>query len=188
MRTKSLPSVLALTLALTLSACGGDEPATGGGANADSTGGGGGDIGGGEVTGDIGGTDTADAGGTEDTTDTATADVDDTADTSTEDVPTDTGVTCPGADGCECKDNGECDSGVCLDTHEGKKCAAKCVDTCPNGYACKDIGDGDPALRIHGQAIGRGRVAQGVGKELADGDGIGPGSHQRVVSVRRRLT
>ncbi|MCB9740200.1 MAG: hypothetical protein H6747_13125 [Deltaproteobacteria bacterium] len=144
MRTKSLPSVLALTLALTLSACGGDEPATGGGANADSTGGGGGDIGGGEVTGDIGGTDTADAGGTEDTTDTATADVDDTADTSTEDVPTDTGVTCPGADGCECKDNGECDSGVCLDTHEGKKCAAKCVDTCPNGYACKDIGDGDP--------------------------------------------
>jgi len=55
---------------------------------------------------------------------------------------------CPGGPGCDCKENTDCDGAVCLDTHEGKKCAKKCVDTCPSGYACKDIGSGSDSLLV----------------------------------------
>ncbi len=144
MKSNSLSLVLLLTASLALAACGSDEPATGGEGKADTGGGGGGDIGdvgGGEeitetdtVDGDTdkGGEDIDAGGGNTDVTDPG--DTADTADTSA----------CPGAAGCECADNGACDSGVCLDTHEGKRCAATCVDTCSAGYACKNIGSGTP--------------------------------------------
>ena len=86
----------------------------------------------------------ADTGATDASEDTSQADTQ-TADTGASDGQGgDINDSCPGGDGCPCADNGECNGGVCLDTHEGKRCAAKCTDTCAKGYACKDIGDGTP--------------------------------------------
>ena len=62
--------------------------------------------------------------------------------------PPDTGPTdaCPGGEGCPCTGNDTCDNAVCLDTHEGKRCARSCVDTCPAGYSCQEYGSIDGAF------------------------------------------
>ncbi len=54
------------------------------------------------------------------------------------DVP----LQCPGANGCPCVDNGDCYSGICVETMEGWVCAAQCVDetSCPAGWKCLAIG------------------------------------------------
>ena len=85
---------------------------------------------------DTGGT--PDAGGEPDVPGTPDVTVEpDTADTSINPTP------CPGGEGCVCADNDACDNGICLDTHEGKKCAKKCVDSCDDkGYSCNEIGTG----------------------------------------------
>jgi hypothetical protein len=51
---------------------------------------------------------------------------------------------CPGSANCDCKANGDCDGGKCIETPDGKKCAAQCTDNCPAGYACKTVESGDP--------------------------------------------
>ena len=57
----------------------------------------------------------------------------------------DTVLNCPGAAWCPCTSNGECETGKCLDTPDGQKCAPTCTDTgCPAGYACKLVGAQDP--------------------------------------------
>jgi hypothetical protein len=52
---------------------------------------------------------------------------------------------CPGAPGCTCSDNVDCDTGLCIDTPTGKQCAHKCVDSCPTGFKCSLVqaGGGD---------------------------------------------
>ncbi len=144
--------ILCSLVALVLPACGGDEGGVTKGPAAD-TGSGNEDTGGGEVSDDkdtSADAVTTDAGSTDaGTADAGTADVG-TIDAGTIDAgATDTGTAdsgggCPGADGCTCAANGDCGSGICLDTHEGKRCAQKCTDTCAAGYECKDIGDGSP--------------------------------------------
>ncbi|MCB9740275.1 MAG: hypothetical protein H6747_13525, partial [Deltaproteobacteria bacterium] len=104
----------------------------------------------GEVTGDIGSGDTAttDTGGTDiggaDTDDAGTGDATTADGTDVEDTGPDTaGLDCPGGAGCVCSGNSDCDNGLCIDTPDGKRCAEKCIDTCKNGYSCKQFGDSD---------------------------------------------
>ena len=43
---------------------------------------------------------------------------------------------CPGAPGCTCKENGDCDNAQCIEIGSGKVCATPCVDKCQDGYKC----------------------------------------------------
>ncbi|MSQ82643.1 MAG: DUF4215 domain-containing protein [Myxococcales bacterium] len=50
----------------------------------------------------------------------------------------------PGTAGCACENNGECDSGQCVDTpNYGKLCSAICTDSCPSGWQCVAQGTTD---------------------------------------------
>ena len=54
------------------------------------------------------------------------------------------GGACPGGPTCACAADSECDSGVCLETSDGKQCAKLCSDgSCPGGFACKVYGAAD---------------------------------------------
>jgi len=54
------------------------------------------------------------------------------------------GEDCPGGPFCPCSENAECDSAICIETPEGKKCAKKCIDACPGAYVCAQVtGSGD---------------------------------------------
>jgi hypothetical protein len=45
-----------------------------------------------------------------------------------------------GTFGWPCKDGGECDSGYCIDTPDGKICTQDCTNNCcPGGWGCKNI-------------------------------------------------
>jgi hypothetical protein len=143
MSLRTIPAVLLSMVLLATAACGSDEPVKGKDKVDVSVGT---DAVGGEIKEDVAVSDVVE--------DTTVADVAETTDTGDKtdvaevgpDVGEDTkdASACPGGDGCSCADNGACDSGVCLDTHEGKKCAEKCTDSCSAGYACKDIGEGNP--------------------------------------------
>ncbi len=41
--------------------------------------------------------------------------------------------------GYPCDSNTDCQSGICLDTAKGKVCTEFCMESCPSGWACKDI-------------------------------------------------
>ena len=47
-----------------------------------------------------------------------------------------------GAAWCPCKENADCDGGLCIDTPTGHICAAKCFDLCPEGFACAGVNTG----------------------------------------------
>ena len=49
---------------------------------------------------------------------------------------------CPGAPGCTCKENGDCDNAQCIEIGSGKVCATPCVDKCDDGYKCTLINSG----------------------------------------------
>ena len=49
---------------------------------------------------------------------------------------------CPGAPGCTCKENGDCDNAQCIEIGSGKVCATPCVDKCDEGYKCTLINSG----------------------------------------------
>ena len=54
---------------------------------------------------------------------------------------------CPGAPGCSCKENGDCDNAQCIETGgnasgSGKVCATPCVDKCADGFKCTLINSG----------------------------------------------
>ncbi len=55
----------------------------------------------------------------------------------------------PGAPGCPCQENGDCDLPICLPTALGPLCAKSCIDTCPDGFRCIGVagpgGDIQPA-------------------------------------------
>ena len=79
------------------------------------------------------------------------ADGTDNADVSTDDgtAATDTpkaeivGEDCPGGPNCSCQDNAGCDSGFCIDTPAGKRCARTCVEECPGEFVCRQAPGGD---------------------------------------------
>ncbi|MEY3014245.1 MAG: hypothetical protein RIT45_2980 [Pseudomonadota bacterium] len=113
--TRILGGWFAVSLAL-LGACSGDDvPDKGGAADA--------------VT-------DASAGGS----DALTADVADTAggvDAAAADGDAaEVGELCPGGVGCPCTGNADCDTAFCLETAAGRRCAATCVQSCPDGLAC----------------------------------------------------
>ncbi len=153
-RTCSRLAILALGVATALSGCGDEASGDDGVKSSNEDTGGGGNIDG-SITDDAGSTTDTGSGTTDTgsgTTDTGSTDAGDqdtgSTDTGSPDAgPADTGSDdCPGGPGCDCKQNDQCDAGVCLDTHEGKKCAKKCTDTCPQGYACKNISSSGDAL------------------------------------------
>jgi hypothetical protein len=60
---------------------------------------------------------------------------------------------CPGSAGCDCKDNGDCDSGICIDNANsanpsGKECAQTCVDSCEAGYKCATTSIGGEPVAV----------------------------------------
>ncbi len=50
---------------------------------------------------------------------------------------TDVDSNCPGGPQCPCAAADECDSSICLEGPDGKRCARKCVDSCPTGFSCQ---------------------------------------------------
>ena len=69
------------------------------------------------------------------------------ADTAAVDVVVDTSkaLGCPGSAGCLCSDNTDCDDALCIQTDAGRKCAARCVATCPAGTSCRNVTGGSDA-------------------------------------------
>ncbi len=81
--------------------------------------------------------------GTADSTIAPPETVDNDGDASTGDVPP-----CPGCTASPCENNGDCNSGYCLEGPNGKECVRTCQDECPTGYACRGVTDagGDPTF------------------------------------------
>ncbi len=52
---------------------------------------------------------------------------------------------CPGAAGCPCNDNTDCDDALCVETPNGRLCAARCVEACPTGQSCRNVTGGADA-------------------------------------------
>lgn len=48
----------------------------------------------------------------------------------------------PGEPGYPCSLHSQCNSGVCIETPDGKVCAQPCLDTCPKNYICKSLNFG----------------------------------------------
>ncbi len=47
--------------------------------------------------------------------------------------------TCPGAPGCSCAGAADCGTGLCLDTPDGKRCAAPCGAVCGKDQTCASL-------------------------------------------------
>jgi len=67
-------------------------------------------------------------------------------DTPSPDVSVDTAPPEPGELGYPCVDNGDCNSGWCISTPEGKACTKTCIEDCPDGYRCAQLVQGDPVF------------------------------------------
>ncbi len=55
----------------------------------------------------------------------------------------------PGAFGCPCNDNDECDSGFCIPSKQSTNiCTEICIENCPSGFACQlvTLGGADPTF------------------------------------------
>jgi hypothetical protein len=48
-----------------------------------------------------------------------------------------TTVDCPGASGCLCSADNDCNSGICAETPEGRRCGLLCGAGCPTGTVCR---------------------------------------------------
>jgi hypothetical protein len=57
-------------------------------------------------------------------------------------------ASCPGCTGAPCGDNGDCNSGYCIEGPRGRECARTCLSECPVGYGCRGIqsAGGDPVF------------------------------------------
>lgn len=62
----------------------------------------------------------------------------DTVSDSSGDSP-DVPVSCPGAPGCSCGGPSDCADTLCIDTDNGKRCAAPCNPGCEKGFACAEF-------------------------------------------------
>jgi hypothetical protein len=60
---------------------------------------------------------------------------------------TDVGPLCPGGVGCPCVEAAGCDTGLCLETPEGKRCADSCVGSCGTGQRCAAIPQGSDVIQ-----------------------------------------
>ena len=49
---------------------------------------------------------------------------------------------CPGAFGCSCVGNDDCDTGLCFESPTGKVCAKACLEECPAGMVCASLPQG----------------------------------------------
>ena len=62
---------------------------------------------------------------------------------------TDGGATCPGAAGCACDGDSECDDGPCLDLRDATGiCAAACGTGCATGFTCGEVDDGGAQVDV----------------------------------------
>jgi len=52
----------------------------------------------------------------------------------------------PGEPGAPCTTASECDSGLCVESASGRVCTQACVDCCPNGFHCAQLGGVDTAF------------------------------------------
>ncbi len=50
---------------------------------------------------------------------------------------------CPGAAGCACTTNADCDNSLCIETTVGNVCAKPCVTDCAAGFKCQNMSQGD---------------------------------------------
>ncbi len=72
-------------------------------------------------------------------------DIQSVADASAEDVVpldsanADAASACPGGAACPCSKDLECDSGICIETRDGKQCARLCNGNCPDGLTCSMV-------------------------------------------------
>jgi hypothetical protein len=58
-------------------------------------------------------------------------------------------VNCQPGDGCfmdKCSDNGDCQSGWCVEHMGEGVCSQACSEECPQGWSCKQVGASDPDL------------------------------------------
>lgn len=85
-------------------------------------------------------TDTPEPGDSSVESDAVTADLQPGSDT--------TVLSCPGGSGCSCKDNGNCDGGLCLDTPDGRICAVPCSGNCAAGFVCAQVEQGKDAISV----------------------------------------
>lgn len=56
---------------------------------------------------------------------------------------------CEPGDGCfgePCLDGGDCASGFCVDHLGNKVCSSQCVEECPDGFSCREVGAGGPDI------------------------------------------
>jgi hypothetical protein len=67
----------------------------------------------------------------------------DTADAGAADSAFPAGTDCPGGAYCPCDENADCDGGFRMDTLAGRRCAAACVDACPDGFRCQKASGAD---------------------------------------------
>ncbi len=64
-------------------------------------------------------------------------------------VAPDVGPNCAPGDGCfldPCKENGDCQSGWCVEHMGEGVCSQLCSEECPPGWTCKQVGASDPDL------------------------------------------
>jgi hypothetical protein len=64
------------------------------------------------------------------------------------DSASDTGLLCDG-EGCflePCQENGDCQSGWCVEYLGDGVCTQTCQEDCPPGWSCKQVGASDPDL------------------------------------------
>jgi hypothetical protein len=59
------------------------------------------------------------------------------------------GPDCPGAPGCPCTENQQCDVGYCIETADGQVCADDCVDSCSSAdFKCATVSTGSDTISI----------------------------------------
>ncbi|MCO4764346.1 MAG: thrombospondin type-1 domain-containing protein, partial [Myxococcales bacterium] len=134
-RHRLLRLVTAISATLIFTTCS-DEAGTPSGGQSDS--------GAGQLFDIQAGLDTGTASGSADSSgvsgDSSQADATSSTDSGGADV---TGGTCPGAPDCSCSSAKDCDDGLCIDTHLGRRCAVPCAAGCPAKYACAALKDTD---------------------------------------------
>ncbi len=76
-------------------------------------------------------------------TDAIVDDADANTSTTDTDATTDTSICkLAGQFGCPCANNGDCDSGYCIDDAQGKVCTQVCTENCPTDWKCVQGGSG----------------------------------------------
>lgn len=67
--------------------------------------------------------------------------------TSSDSASPDASANCPGGNGCPCASQTACDSGLCLETSSGPRCAQLCSAGCPSGFRCTAVPQGSDIVQ-----------------------------------------